>query len=207
MHLLARAWLVFMLPFILSCSPEQSQSSAKAPPQPSPQSATEPSAQSAAEPPPEPSWAGTWSLVTGSAIPREKRIVLQQTCNSSPEHWTIRQDHAQITLEKHKARNGPHGPTVNTVRVDFERAQGQRRGFAAHLDGKAGTEVIGHPEIKDRPAQSTMTFELEYDPKTEHLVGTRNGAPVRFIRAEIVSANSSRSSSPTSVARPCEPDP
>jgi hypothetical protein len=165
---LARAWLVLTLPCILSCSSGQSKLSANTSPQPS--------------------WTGTWSLVPGSAIPPEKGVVLPQNCEGSPEYWTIRQDNAQVLLEWHKARVAS-GAATNVVRVDFERARGQRRGVFASLDGAKGAEVIGYPDAPKPPAPISVTYELEYDPKTEHLAGTRNGAPVRFIRAELAPFN------------------
>ncbi|MBK9261237.1 MAG: hypothetical protein IPM54_15705 [Polyangiaceae bacterium] len=168
---LARTWFLVCLPCFLSCS-GQSNAPAKTPPQPS--------------------WTGTWALVPGLAVSPDKRIVLPRTCERSPEYWTIDQSKSQITLELHESVVAS-GVKMAVERRKIERAEGQLRGSFVHLDGETGTEVVRHDEPnKNRPATFPVTYELEYDPKTEHLAGTRNGAPVRFIRAELAPVDYTR---------------
>lgn len=118
-------------------------------------------------------------------------MVLPQSCEHRPEYWTIDQTKSQITLELHES-SVASGVKMAVERRKIEKARGQLRGSFVHLDGETGTIEVpeqGKPPGKSRAAKFPVTYELQYDPKTEHLAGTRNGAPVRFIRAELAPVN------------------
>lgn len=83
---------------------------------------------------------------------------------------------------------------MTLVHRKTEKARGERRKSFVRLDGQTGTEQTGNLQAGssiDNARKFPVTYELEWDPKTDHLAGTRNGAPVRFIRAELAPVNQS----------------
>ncbi|HRI71289.1 MAG TPA: hypothetical protein PK156_43950 [Polyangium sp.] len=159
--------LALVLPTLVACSSGQS----KAPP---PKSASSPS------------WTGTWTQLEGLAIPPEKRFNVLQKCNQTAEYWTIEQKDSLVTLELHPAAYET-GVKMAVERVRIEKARGSIHKSFARLEGQFGTEVRGNvvdEEKSQRGSKFPVTYELQWEPRTEHLSGTRNGSPVRFVRTE-----------------------
>lgn len=171
---LFRASLLLLLPSILSCSSGESNTRPKGPPPPS--------------------WTGTWTKLDGLAIPPEKRLSLRHACQETPEYWTIEEKDHTVTLELHDATHNV-GVKMAVERMRVEKARGPLHKSFAKLEGKFGsverTENIKMDAI-ERSLRFPVTYELEYDPKTEHLAGTRNGSPVRFIRADFQEVDRSK---------------
>lgn len=137
-------------------------------------------------PPPQP-WTGTWTLLHGLAIPPEKKLTLNQSCTQSADYWTIEEKDNVIFLEFHEGHTAS-GVAFAVETQKVEKARGQRRGNFVHLDGRMDNEVInphGQRLPSRQPGKFPVTYELDWDPKTDHLAGTRNGSPVRFVRAEL----------------------
>jgi hypothetical protein len=150
------------------------------------------SAKSAANETPEvPLWSGTWTRLDDSPVPQEKVVVIQQHCPDPTAYWKIEQDGNSITLEYHESpRTIGVATAVTTTKV--ETAHGARRKNVAHLEGHEEIKEFWHAGLKrpgDPRSPIQVTYELEWDPKTEHLIGTRNGDPVRFVRAELTPMN------------------
>lgn len=90
-------------------------------------------------------------------------------------------------LEMHDATQDA-GIHMAVDRVKIEKARGPLNKSFARLEGEFGTiEVANGVPVDKQPKgrRFPVTYELEWDRKTEHLAGTRNGSPVRFIRAEL----------------------
>jgi hypothetical protein len=163
--------LVLVLPCFMACSSGQSKT-------------TSPKA------PTSPSWTGTWTRLEGLAVPPEKRFHIIQKCNQRAEFWLIEQKGSVVLLELHEATSETGvQPAIERARI--ERARGTMNKSSARLEGKFGTEIRGRnvAEPSDRRGSTfPVTYELQWEPKTEHLSGTRNGSPVRFVRTEFQDA-------------------
>lgn len=119
-------------------------------------------------------------------------MLLPRTCNDSPEYWTIEQKNSTIAIEFHDSSHTA-GIEMAVERTKFEKAKGPLNKNFARLEGEFGSVERGVSSEKQGSGRKfPVTYELEYDPKTEHLAGTRNGAPVRFIRADFQPVDLSR---------------
>ena len=78
------------------------------------------------------------------------------------------------------------GVEMDVQRVRVEQARGTIHKSFARLEGQFGTEIRGMAADPNtaRGAKFPVTYELQWEPKTEHLSGTRNGSPVRFVRTD-----------------------
>lgn len=143
--------------------------------------------------PPQP-WTGTWVKLDGLAVPREKQMRLVQTCSGWGEYWRIEQKDNKVLLELHDATQSA-GVNMAVERTRTEWAKGTRNKSFAKLDGEFATVEIVQGDSSNltrRGPRFPVTYELEWDAKTEHLFGTRNGAPIRFIRVELQSIDASQ---------------
>lgn len=123
---------------------------------------------------------------------------LRQTCSGWGEYWKIEQKDRKVTLELHDATQNA-GINMAVERTHVEYAKGVLNKSFAKLDGELGTVEFVHGESSDftrRGPRFPVTYELQWDAKTEHLSGTRNGSPVRFIRVELQSIDASRCPKP-----------
>jgi hypothetical protein len=111
-------------------------------------------------------------------------MLVPRSCEKSSEYWTIDQTKSQITMELHEA-TVVTGVKLAVERHKIEKARGPLRKSFARLDGETGVEEIVEGGARRRSPKFPVTYELQYDPQTEHLAGTRNGTPVRFIRADL----------------------
>ncbi len=150
-------------------------------------------------PTPEPRpWTGTWIKLDGLAVPPEKQMRLQQTCSGWGEYWKIEQKDKKVTLELHEATQSS-GIEMAVERSRVEWAKGTLNKSFAKLDGELGTVEIVQGDSSNlarRGPRFPVTYELQWDAKTEHLSGTRNGSHVRFIRVELQSIDASRCPKP-----------
>lgn len=112
----------------------------------------------------------------------------------SVEYWTIVQDGNSVLLDYHAAELASEA-RMTFVHRKIEKARGQRRQTFVRLDGESGVDEIGpqgDTTLNRRPTRFPLMYELEWDPKTDHLFGTRNGAPVRFVRTELLPVDKQR---------------
>lgn len=176
--MIARALVLLPMLLILSCG--------STPPPP------------AKGPPPQP-WTGTWTRLDGLAVPKGKKVTLNQSCTRSAEYWIIEQKGNSILLEYHPAELTAD-TRLTLVHRKIEKAKGERRKSFVRLDGQSGVEGLGPrgDEPQNRRLNGfPVTYELDWDPKTDHLAGTRNGSPVRFVRADLAPVDHA----------PCQPVP
>jgi hypothetical protein len=144
-----------------------------------------------AKEPPQISWSGTWIRLDGLAVPKEKKVSLQDSCMRSAEHWTIEQKDNSVLLDYHAGELTAEA-RMTLVSRKIEKAKGERRKSFVRLDGESGVHEAGpnsEEALNRRSKRFPVMYELEWDPKTEHLSGTRNGTPVRFVRAEVLPAD------------------
>lgn len=135
-----------------------------------------------------------WTRVEGLAIPPEKKLTLKQSCTQSADYWTIEEKNNVVSLEFHEGRT-ESGVAFAVETRKIEKSRGQRRGNFVHLDGLLDNEVIRHDDQRlpsRQPGKFPITYDLDWDPKTDHLAGTRNGSPVRFVRAELAPVDRSQ---------------
>ena len=108
---------------------------------------------------------GAWA--TGSAAePEVKGITVWPQCNSSPGQWLIEQ----------------HGDTVRAWTIEASYAKGTattETSSSAPADGWVSGVDLTIPS-------SGARYLLRYDSTSEHLRGTRNGAPFSAVRLDIV---------------------
>lgn len=110
---------------------------------------------------------GSWA--TGSVDePAAKQLTLHPQCNSSPAHWIIQQD----------------GDSVRAWTMPASYAQGVATGEVSSSTTGAKGLVSG---VDVTIGTSDARYLLRYDPASEHLRGTFNGAPFWAVRLEIVS--------------------
>lgn len=104
-------------------------------------------------------------------------------CDGYGEYWAIEQRGTSIQAEFHRPAN--HFGIAGKFEIGaYEFVLGSRRQNFLHLedyyrDAFVYTVKSPGPKTK-RPEKEELVYELRFDEPTQHLIGTRNGMPIRL---------------------------
>jgi hypothetical protein len=113
-------------------------------------------------------------------------VMPPQRCDQSAEYWSIEQRGDSVQAEYRGPNNYRSGIRGRIRMRAYEFAVGKTRDGIVRLRGHyraaymdyGQTRALG-PNTKVPPKQK-LAYELTFDDKTHHLVGTRNGQPIRL---------------------------
>ena len=139
-----------------------------------------------------PSLSGAWLYGSGQPEPKEAVVSIPQRCWQGGVDFTLTETGNKVTGEARwtEAIGGVPRPS----RSETEKLKGTRTGNHVVLTGKhkvvtAASPYPPMPGESPDPPEETVKYDLRLDPRTGHLVGTRNGQPLWLARFKTFAAH------------------
>jgi hypothetical protein len=137
------------------------------------------------------SLSGAWFFGSYSPEPKEAVLSVPQRCWQGGVDFTLTETGNRLTGQVRWIE--ATGGVARPPRSETERLKGTRTGNHVVLTGEhvVMTAVPPHPpmpgEVPD-PPKTAVKYDLRINPKTGHLVGTRNGQPLWLARFKTYAA-------------------
>jgi len=139
------------------------------------------------------SLSGAWFFGTYEPEPKEAVISVPQRCWNGGVDFMLQETGTKLTGMARWIQ--ATGGVMRPPREETETMTGTRDGNHIVLSGQHRVVIYGQPSYPslrggdpDR-LNTTVTYDIRFDPRTRHLVGTRNGQPLWLARFKIHPAN------------------
>jgi len=131
------------------------------------------------DPAPAPALAGAWLFGDHAPEPKDAVVTIPQRCYGGGVDFTLREAGVKLTGDVHWTPP-TQGVPPSAYEDESETLAGSREGDHVVLVGKhrSARMAYAYPSVAGGPLQTTITtvkYDLRRDPRTGHLVGTRDG--------------------------------
>jgi hypothetical protein len=128
------------------------------------------------------SLSGAWFFGTDAPEPKEAVLSVPERCWHGGVDFTLTETGKKLTGEVRWIE--ATGGVARPPRWETERLRGTRSGNHVVLTGehKVVTGALIYPATRQDPPPTTVKYDLRFDRRTGHLVGTRDGQPLWLAR-------------------------
>ena len=131
------------------------------------------------------SLSGAWLFGDYQPEPKESVVSVPQRCWNGGVDLTLSENGKKVTGAARWIE--PTGGVPRPARDETETLSGTREGAHLVLTGRHKVVVYGeaYPSVlngEQQNSETTVKYDLRLDPKTGHLVGTRDGQPLWLAR-------------------------